>query len=94
MDLIWRSEKIIKFGADLIWRSEKKIKFGDFCHFAPIAPNFLRAKIYLNKVYEFWGSTFTIPLFLLILLFQTNSITTPNFSNLLAYDYWYKLFEN
>ena len=28
MDLIWRSEKIIKFGADLIWRSEKKIKFG------------------------------------------------------------------
>ena len=25
----------IKFGADLIWHSEKKIKFGDFCHFAP-----------------------------------------------------------
>ena len=50
MDLIWRSEKIIKFGADLIWRSEKKIKFGDFCHFAPIAPNFLRSKIYPNKV--------------------------------------------
>ena len=50
MDLIWRSEKIIKFGADLIWRSEKKIKFGDFCHFAPIAPNSLRAKIYPNKV--------------------------------------------
>ena len=50
MDLIWHSEKIIKFGADLIWRSEKKIKFGDFCHFAPIAPNFLRAKIYPNKV--------------------------------------------
>ena len=34
---------------DLIWRSEKIIKFGDFCHFAPIAPNFLRAKIYPNK---------------------------------------------
>ena len=31
---------------DLIWRSEKIIKFGDFCHFAPIAPNFLRAKIF------------------------------------------------
>ena len=28
MDLIWRSEKIIKFGADLILRSEKKNKFG------------------------------------------------------------------
>ena len=50
MHLIWRSEKIIKFGADLIWRSEKKIRFGDFCHFTPIAPNFLRAKIYPNKV--------------------------------------------
>ena len=25
MDLIWHSEKIIKFSADLIWRSEKKI---------------------------------------------------------------------
>lgn len=24
MDLIWRSEKIIKFGADFIWHSEKK----------------------------------------------------------------------
>ena len=36
---------------DLIWRSEKKMKFGDFCHFAPIAPNFPRAKIYPNKVY-------------------------------------------
>ena len=35
---------------DLIWRSEKNIKFGDFCHFAPIAPNFLHAKIYPNKV--------------------------------------------
>ena len=35
---------------DLIWRSEKKIKFGDFCHFAPVAPNFLGAKIYPNKV--------------------------------------------
>ena len=52
MDLIWRSEKGIKFGADLIWRSEKKIKFGDFCHFALIAPNFLHAKIYPNKVYD------------------------------------------
>ena len=47
MDLIWCSEKIIKFGADLIWHSEKKIKFGDFCHFAP---NFLRAKFSPNKV--------------------------------------------
>ena len=28
MDLIWCSEKIIKFGADLIWCSEKKIKYG------------------------------------------------------------------
>ena len=28
MDLIWRSKKMIKFGADLIWSSEKKIKFG------------------------------------------------------------------
>ena len=43
MDLIWRSDKIVKFGADLIWCSEKKIKFGDFVHFAPIAPNFLGA---------------------------------------------------
>ena len=25
MNLIWRGEKIIKFGADLIWRSEKKL---------------------------------------------------------------------
>ena len=50
MDLIWRSEKIAKFGKDLIWRSEKKIKFDDFSHFVPIAPFFLRAKIYLNKV--------------------------------------------
>ena len=50
MDLIWHSEKIIKFSADLIWRSEKKIKFGNFCHFEPIAPNFLRAKIYPNNV--------------------------------------------
>ena len=31
---------------ELVWRSEKVIKFGDFCHFAPIATNFLRAKIY------------------------------------------------
>ena len=38
------------FAMDLIWRSEEIIKFGDFCHFAPIAPNFLRAKIYPNKV--------------------------------------------
>ena len=51
MDLIWCSEKIIKFGVDLIWHSEKKIKLGDFCHFAPIAPNFLSIKIYLNKLY-------------------------------------------
>ena len=43
MDLIWRSEKKIKSGADLI---------GDFCHFAPIAPHFLPAKIYPNKVSE------------------------------------------
>ena len=50
MDLIWFSEKIIEFGADLIWLSEKKNKFGDFCHFAPIATNFLRAKIYPSKV--------------------------------------------
>ena len=28
MDLIWRSEKIIKFGVDLIWHSKKKNKFG------------------------------------------------------------------
>ena len=42
MDLIWRSKKIIKFGA-----ARKKIKFGDFCQFAP---NFLRAKIYPNKL--------------------------------------------
>ena len=27
MDLIWRTEKIIKFGAGLIWHSKKKIKF-------------------------------------------------------------------
>ena len=33
----------------LIWRSEKIIKFGDFCHFAP---NFLRAKIYPNMVFN------------------------------------------
>ena len=53
MDLIWRSKKIIKFSANLIWRSEEKIKFGDFCHFAPVAPNFLPAKIYPNKVFRF-----------------------------------------
>ena len=52
MDLIWCSEKIIKFGVDLIWHSEKKIKLGDFCHFAPIAPNFLSIKIYLNKLLQ------------------------------------------
>ena len=33
-------QQIIKFYSDLIWRSEKKIKFDDFRHFAPIAPNF------------------------------------------------------
>ena len=49
MDLIWRSEKVIKFGADLIWRSEKKIKFGDL-------PNFLRAKIYPNKVIKSYST--------------------------------------
>ena len=52
MDLIRRSEKIIKFGAYLIWRSEKKIKFGNFGHFESIAPNFLRVKIYPNKVLD------------------------------------------
>ena len=35
---------------DLIWRSQKKVKFGDFCHFAPVVPNFLGAKIFPNKV--------------------------------------------
>ena len=40
---------------DLIWRSEEIIKFGDFCHFAPIAPNFLRAKIFPNKVFDGTG---------------------------------------
>ena len=49
MDLIWRSEKIIKFGA-----ARKKIKFGDFCHFAP---DFLRAKIFPNKVFIRGSST-------------------------------------
>ena len=43
MGLIWRSKKIIKFGADLIFRSEKKIKFGT---------DFLRVKIYPNKVFN------------------------------------------
>ena len=38
---------------DLIWRSEKIIKSGDFCHFAAIAPNFLYTKIYPNKVFQF-----------------------------------------
>ena len=38
---------------DLIWRSEKINKFGDSCHFAPIVTNFLRAKIYPNKVNKF-----------------------------------------
>ena len=38
---------------DLIWRSEKIIKSGDFCHFAAIAPNFLCTKIYPNKVFQF-----------------------------------------
>ena len=28
MDLIWHSEKVIKFGTDLIWHSEKNTKFG------------------------------------------------------------------
>ena len=50
MDLIWRSEKIIKFGA-----ARKKIKFGmDLTwRFRPFCANctkFLRLKIYLNKV--------------------------------------------
>ena len=35
---------------DLIWRSQKKVKFADFCHSAPIVPNFLGAKIFMNKV--------------------------------------------
>ena len=41
MDLIWRSEEIIKFGVDLTWRSEKKIKFGeDFIwRFLPFCAN-------------------------------------------------------
>ena len=34
---------------DLIWRSEKIINW-QWCHFAPIVPNFLRAKIYPNNV--------------------------------------------
>ena len=34
----------------LIWRNRKKIKFGDFRQIAPIAPNFLGAKICPNKV--------------------------------------------
>ena len=38
---------------DLIWRSERKIKFDNFCHFVPIASRFLRAKIYLNKVFGY-----------------------------------------
>ena len=43
---------------DLIWCKEKIIKFGDFCYFAPIAPNFLRAKIYPNKTnMEEYGRT-------------------------------------
>ena len=28
MDLIWHSDKIVKFGVDLIWLSEKKVKIG------------------------------------------------------------------
>ena len=41
MDLIWCSEKIIKFDADLIWRSEKKIKFGAdlILRFLPLSAN-------------------------------------------------------
>ena len=55
MDLIWLSEKIIKFGEDLIWRSEKKIKFGAdlIWRFLPFCANcakFLRAKIYRDKI--------------------------------------------
>ena len=41
VDLIWRSEKNIKFVADLIWR---------FCHFEPFASNFLRTRFSLSKV--------------------------------------------
>ena len=42
MDLIWRSEKIIKFGADLILRGEKKNKFGAdlICQFLPFYTKF------------------------------------------------------
>ena len=49
MDLNWRSEKKEK-------KKKARILFGDFCHFAPIALNFLRAKIYVNKVpwYKFF----------------------------------------
>ena len=49
------------FAIDLIWRSEKIIKFGYFCHIVPIAPNFLHAKIYPNKVVlliGFWLNIF------------------------------------
>ena len=40
---------------NLIWCSEKIMKFGDFCHIAPFVPNFLRAKIYPNKVFKFFA---------------------------------------
>ena len=52
IDLIWRSEKIIKFGVDLIWL---------FLPYSPIAPIFLHAKIYPNKVVlliGFWLNIF------------------------------------
>ena len=57
MDFIWRSKKI-KFGTDLIWCNEKKIKVGadliwQILPFCTIAPNFLRTKIYPNKVVDY-----------------------------------------
>ena len=56
MDLIRRSEKIIKFGAYLIWRSEKKIKFGAdlIWRFSPFCTNSI--KFYPRENLSEYGS--------------------------------------
>ena len=41
-------KKFSRHGFNLAQR--ENIKLGDFCHFAPVAPNYLRAKIDPNKL--------------------------------------------
>ena len=50
-------KKFFRHGFNLAQR--QKTKFGEFCHFTLLAPNFLRAKTYPNKVFSFLKTVFT-----------------------------------